>query len=282
VLTKQCKPQQLQLQFTSNGNSTTINYPILTNDHFAPAGFNQSDMAYLIMPDRFSNGNVNNDNVDGMEKIKRYFEGGRHGGDLQGIANHADYIKNLGATTVWITPFQEMNDSTYSYHGYGASNFYAADARYTTGTKDDTRNNQAYVNYVSALHSKGLKVIIDVVTNHIGGAHPWQKLKPRITDWVHDSTISNFEIPALTDPYAAQKDVLSMEKGWFVPSMPDLNQSNPRMAKYLIQNHIWWVQTAHIDALRLDTAPFSDKRFLTQWSSAICKQYPSISIVAEV
>jgi neopullulanase len=282
VINKNCKPQDVLLLFNKNNITKEVKYPLLMNDGFKPGGFNQSDMVYLIMPDRFSNGNVNNDNVEGMEQAKRYFEGGRHGGDLQGIANHADYIKNLGATTVWITPFQEMNDSTYSYHGYGASNFYAADPRYATGSKDIQRNNETYVNYVKALHAKGLKVIIDVVTNHIGGSHSWQQLKYRITDWVHDSTISNFEIPALTDPYAAQKDIVSMEKGWFVPSMPDLNQSNPRMAKYLIQNHIWWVQTAHIDGIRLDTAPFSDKHFLTQWSTALYKQYPTISIVGEV
>jgi neopullulanase len=282
VLPSQLKPQQVQLQFTKNAQSKTVQYPILANDNFKPAGFSQSDMIYLIMPDRFSNANTINDNVPGMEKTKRNLEGGRHGGDLQGIVNHADYIKNIGATAVWITPFQEMNDSTYSYHGYGASDFYAADARYTTGTKNVQANNLAYVNYVKAMHSKGLKVVIDVVTNHIGGAHQWQQMNPRITDWVHDSTLSNFEIPALTDPYAAQKDRISMEKGWFVPSMPDLNQSNPRMATYLIQNHIWWVQTAHIDGIRLDTAPFSDKHFLTQWTNAIYKQYPTISIVGEV
>jgi neopullulanase len=283
VIAKNAKPQDIELFFTTtNNNKIPIYYPILKNDNYKPKGFSQQDMVYLIMPDRFCNGDTANDFVPNMEQTNRAKIDGRHGGDLQGIINQMDYIKELGVTSIWLTPFQEMNDKKGSYHGYGSSNFYEADARYTSGKRGAISNNEQYKKMVDAAHQKGLKVIMDIVLNHIGEGHSWQSHVPRIANWVHDSAICNFQMPTLTDPYATASDKISMEKGWFVPSMPDLNQDNPRMATYLIQNNIWWIKSADIDALRLDTAPFSEKHFLTKWANAIRKEFPSISIVGEV
>jgi len=279
---KDAKPNIIFIKADKGKYHSAISYKLHANDHYQPKGFNNADLVYLIMPDRFSNGNTQNDNVKEMEQSNRNHPGGRHGGDLQGIANHLDYIHSLGATTVWLTPFQEMNDDRYSYHGYGTSNYFEADARYTSGKKGSEENNKQYKDFTEACHQKNLKVVMDVVTNHIGNKHEWQTHYPRIKNWVHDSIINQFDMPSLTDPYATIADQTNMEKGWFVPSMPDLNQSNPRVAKYLIQNHIWWIKYAHIDGLRLDTEPFSEKHFLTQWASALQKEFPTLSIVGEV
>jgi neopullulanase len=276
------KPQTITITAQKGSEKTKIDFPVLEKDKFMPGGFSRKDVVYLIMPDRFANGNKANDNVAGMEQSNPQKVDGRHGGDLSGIIKNLPYIKNLGVTSIWLTPFQEMNDQQGSYHGYGASNFYEADARYTSGMRGSKTNNEQYCAYVNACHQNGIKVVMDVVLNHIGGEHEWMKHYPRINNWVHDSLICNFQMPTLTDPYATQKDKNSMEKGWFVPSMPDLNQDNPRMATYLIQNNIWWIQTAKIDAIRLDTAPFSEKNFLTKWASALHKQYPTLSLVGEV
>ncbi len=283
VIAKNTKPQDILINFVSKyGDIITKKYPILQNPNWKPAGFNQADLVYLIMPDRFSNGTLQNDNVPDMEQSNRSKVDGRHGGDLQGISMHLDYIKKLGATALWLTPFQEMNDSNTSYHGYGASNFYEADARYASGTKNAEANNNAYISLTKNCHDMGLKVVMDVVLNHIGAEHDWTKHNPPISNWVHDSSQCNFQMSVLNDPHSTTQDANTMEKGWFWKGMPDLNQNNPRLATYLIQNNIWWVNTAKLDAIRLDTAPFSDKNYLTQWATALQKEFPTLSLVGEV
>jgi neopullulanase len=268
----------------NRGSAFNKMIPILKNKkEYTPKGFSTSDLVYLIMPDRFANGNPNNDDVAGMEKSNRVAPDGRHGGDLQGIIKHLDYIKQLGVTAIWTTPFQEMNDQQGSYHGYGMSNLYATDARYASGDRlNTTNNNEIFKQYTEACHNSNIKVIMDVVPNHIGIAHPWVNGKTALWDWIHDSTQScNFEMTTINDPYSTEKDRQSMENGWFVKSMPDLNHQNKDLCNYIIQSHIWWVKSMNIDALRIDTQPFNDRKFISDWARALKKEFPSINLVGE-
>ncbi len=284
VLNKSCKAVTVNFNITTAQGIETVQYNLDAKPSYTPNTFGTQDLIYLIMPDRFSNGDTSNDYVTAMEPTNRAKIDGRHGGDIQGITNHLDYIKELGVTTIWLTPFQEMNDATGSYHGYGTSNFYQADARYTTGSRNNSAaNNAVYKNFVQQSHNKGLKVIMDVVLNHIGDKHPWRINSPRLQNWVHEDSVKcNFEMSTLTDPYASLQDAYSMEKGWFVPSMPDLNQSNPMVTKYLTQYTLWWIAYAGLDGIRLDTAPFSEKNSLSYWAKSVRNVYPNINLVGEV
>ncbi len=280
LLPKNKTIQNINFKITKNGKTHKIKFPMLENKNpWQPAGINASDLVYLIMPDRFANGNLSNDKIIDMEQVNNSKIDGRHGGDLEGINQNLDYISALGATSIWLTPVQEMNQEKGSYHHYGISDFYNIDRRFANSKKYG--GNEDYKNFVSLAHQKKLKVVMDVVLNHIGKDHPWMKQFPRLKDWVHDSVQCNFMIPALTDPYATQHDKKNMEKGWFVPSMPDLNHDNERLCTYLIQNNIWWIHYAKLDAIRLDTQPFSKKEFLTKWATTLKKVYPTLSIVGE-
>jgi neopullulanase len=272
----------VEITWLNSGKKENLTYNIYNkNSAFKPQGIDVNDMVYLVMPDRFASGSDDNDFVKGMEQTDRTKVDARHGGDLQGVQNNLKYISKLGATAVWLTPVVEMNQPQGSYHHYGASDFYGIDARFATGkTADRNANNLVFKNYVQNCHANKLKVVMDVVTNHCGIDHHWTKNKtPK--DWYHAQVQCNFMIPALTDKYALQSDIDGMEKGWFVPSMPDLNHDNPLMCKYLIQNTLWWIEYAELDALRLDTQPFSKKEFLSEWSNTIKQAYPSITIVGE-
>ncbi len=239
-------------------------------------GFDASDVIYLLMPDRFSNGNAENDNAKGMlEKADRTNPNGRHGGDLQGIINHLDYIAATGFTALWINPFLENNQPEYSYHGYAISDFYKTDPRHGT--------NELFVNLVDQAHNKGLKIIMDMIFNHCGSGHWFYKDLPS-QDWVHQHknfTRSNFRAPTVTDPYASEFDKNKMLTGWFDENMPDLNQKNPLLATYLIQNSIWWVEYSGIDGIRVDTQPYPYKEFMAKWSKAVMREYPTLNIVGE-
>jgi neopullulanase len=282
-LAKTIAANYIQLEFYNKNKTINYNYPILPNlKNWQPIGFNNADVVYLLMPDRWANGAKKNDHIEDMEQTDIAKIDGRHGGDLQGMMQHLDYLKDLGVTTIWPTPVQEMNQAKGSYHQYGMSNFYAIDPRFGLGNVADSINNNLYKQFVTEAHNKNLKVIMDVVMNHIGYDHYWMQHTPRIKNWVHDSTICNFDMPAITDPHASNQDIESMEKGWFVPSMPDLNQNNKDLANYMIQNTIWWINFAHLDAVRLDTAPFSEKNFLTKWSKTLKNEFPTLGIVAEV
>ena len=191
------------------------------------------------MPDRFANGNPDNDSVAGMlEKSNRSNPNGRHGGDIKGVSNHLDYIKELGMTAVWLTPTFEndMKPEYGAYHGYAATDLYKVDRRF--GTNDEFKN------FVQKCHDNDMKVIMDMIHNHIGDQHWWMSDLPT-KDWVHDFDkygTTNFRGEVQSDPHASQYDLDKLQKGWFVPELVDLDQRNPILAKYLIQNSIWWIE----------------------------------------
>ncbi len=240
-------------------------------------GFDSSDVIYLLMPDRFANGDKNNDSHKLLnEKANRNLPGGRHGGDIQGIINHLDYIKSLGATTIWSTPMCEDNDETYSYHTYGQSDVYKIDARY--GTNED------YKRLAEEMHKKGMKLIKDYVTNHWGWKH-WMINDLPAYDWIHQFpgyAQSNYRMSTQMDVNTSDIDKKYCVNGWFVQSMPDLNQSNPLVLTYLTQNAIWWIEYTDLDGLRVDTYSYNDKEGIAKWTKAIMNEYPNFNIVGEV
>ncbi|WP_396184220.1 glycoside hydrolase family 13 protein [Flavobacterium sp.] len=246
-------------------------------------GFNSSDAIYLITPDRFANGNEANDVVKSMQEttLDRTHDYKRHGGDIQGITNHIDYIKNLGFTAIWPTPVLTNDMKNASYHGYAMTDFYQVDPRF--GTLTD------YKNLAEKLSQNNMKLIMDQVANHCGSEHWWMKDLP-FSDWVNYQELyekekkyvtSNHRRTSNQDLYASEKDKKEMADGWFVSSMPDLNQRNPYLAKYIIQNSIWWIETLQLGGIRQDTYPYPDKTFMSNWAGAIMTEYPNFSIVGE-
>lgn len=242
----------------------------------ARQGYTNADAIYLITPDRFANGDPNNDNVpDESEKVNRTNKNGRHGGDIQGIVDHLDYIRDLGFTAIWPTPLLENNLPTFSYHGYAISDFYKVDPRFGS--------NESYRSMSESAKSRGLKLIMDIVLNHCGSGHWWMKDMP-FKDWITYEgryVNTNHRRESNMDPHASAYDKELMTQGWFVPSMPDLNQRNPFMATYLIQNTIWWIEYADLAGLRIDTYPYVDKTFSAQWSKAVMNEYPNLNMVGE-
>jgi len=238
--------------------------------------FDSSDMIYLIMPDRFANGNPNNDSTkETSEKANRTNPGGRHGGDIEGIIKNLDYLKELGVTALWPTPLCEDNDKQYSYHGYGQSDVYKIDPRY--GTNED------YVRLSSELHKRGMKNIMDYVTNHWGLEH-WMMNDLPTYNWLHQFpgyARTNDRKTTHFDPNASKIDAKMCVDGWFVKSMPDLNQSNPLVMNYLTQNAIWWIEYADLDGFRVDTYPYADKESIAKWTKNITDEYPNFNIVGE-
>ena len=240
-------------------------------------GFDSSDVIYLIMPDRFANANPENDSHPEMqEKANREHPGGRHGGDIEGIIENLDYIKDLGATAIWNTPLLEDDDAQYSYHTYGQSDVYNVDPRF--GTNEDYRR------LADELHERDMKLIMDYVTNHWGAQH-WMIKDLPTYDWIHQFPgykNTNYRMTTVMDPHAAENDRDLNEDGWFVPSMPDLNQDNPLVLNYLIQNAIWWIEYADLDGFRVDTYSYNDKEKIAEWTKAIMNEYPNFNIVGEV
>ncbi len=240
-------------------------------------GFDSSDMIYLIMPDRFANGNPNNDSTSGMaEKADRATPGSRHGGDIEGIIKNLDYIKQLGATAIWNTPLCESNSSRGTYHGYAQTDVYKIDPRY--GTNED------YLKLSSELHSRNMKLVMDYVTNHWGSEH-WMIKDLPTYDWIHQFpgyAQSNYRMATQFDSNASAIDQKYCVDGWFVKSMPDLNQANPLVLNYLTQNAIWWIEYADLDGFRVDTYSYCDKAGIAQWTKAIMDEYPHFNIVGEV
>ena len=252
-------------------------------------GFESSDVIYLITPDRFSNGDPSNDIHENLleKSIDRTNDYARHGGDIKGITNHLDYIENMGFTALWPCPLLTNDMPQGSYHGYAMTDFYEIDPRF--GTLNE------YLNLSNNAHKKGIKLIMDQVANHCGLEHWWMKDLP-FHDWVNfqknyednkdawsgQTTItSNHRRTSNQDIYASKKDHDVMSDGWFVSGMPDLNQRNPFMAKYIIQNSIWWIETAGLGGIRQDTYPYSDKDFMSHWAGSIMNEYPNFSIVGE-
>jgi len=240
-------------------------------------GFSSEDVIYLLMPDRFANLYPGGDtHPETVEKADRSNPNGRHGGDIHGIIQNLDYIKELGATTIWTTPLLEDNEESYSYHGYAQSNLYKVDPRY--GSIYD------FQFLVQEAHRKGLKVIKDEVPNHWSSKHWMIKDLPTQT-WIHqfpEFTRSSYRTSTQMDPNKSEKDKRASEDGWFDTSMPDLNQSNPLVLNYLVQNTIWWVEFAELDGLRVDTYSYNDKEAIAKWTKVIMDEYPNFNMVGEV
>ena len=239
-------------------------------------GFSSADFIYLITPDRFRNGDPSNDQVKGMlEGPNREFIGGRHGGDLAGIIESLDYFEKMGISSLWLNPVLENNMETYSYHGYAMTDLYNVDPRYGT--------NEQYKELADKAKEKGIGIIMDQVANHIGSLHPWMSDLP-CEDWVNqwpEFTETNHMKVSRFDPHGAEVDRKQFTDGWFVETMPDLNQRNEKLARYLIQNSIWWVEYLGLHGIRMDTWPYPDKQFLADWTKAILDEYPNFNIVGE-
>lgn len=276
-----------EIKFKKKGvlNDITINYELKSRKKNSALreGFDSSDALYLITPDRFANGNVSNDIVAGLkeEKIDRKDNYARHGGDILGIIEHLDYIENMGFTAVWPSPLLTNNMHKQSYHGYAMTDFYEVDPRFG--------DMESYRLLSEKMEVRGLKLIMDQVLNHCGLEHWWMKDLP-FKDWVNyqeyfeegkELPYSNHKRTTNQDIYASEKDAELMTDGWFTQEMPDLNQKNPFLAKYLIQNSIWWIETMNLAGIRQDTYPYPDKNFMSDWAGAIMEEYPNFSIVGE-
>ncbi len=279
VISADAKAGIVPITFVDGKNSYTHNYE-LKNKSTAKnriQGFSNADMMYLIMPDRFANGDDSNNIIAGMpDKFDRTNGDARHGGDLKGIADKLDYISELGITALWINPVLENNMPAYSYHGYAMTDLYNVDRRFG--------GNSAYLDLIDKAHAKGIKVIKDMVLNHFGIEHWFIKDMP-MSDWVNQHknfTKTNYRLATISDPYASENDKNLMADGWFDNHMADMNQRNKFLGTYLIQNAIWWIEYSGIDGIRMDTYPYSDKTYLAQWSKAIMDEYPQFNIVGEV
>lgn len=284
-ISAKCIPGEYTLTLYSNNSKCEYKYQIQKREKSSKIhqGFSNEDVIYLIMPDRFSNGDNSNDKVAGFADTVDFERSwnnnksiGRHGGDIQGIIDHLDYLKELGVTALWITPVVE-NNTFISYHGYVATDYYNVDKRLGT--------NQLYKELIDKAHQKGLKIIFDHVANHFGIEHPWIKDLP-VPDWLngtperHLPAFHNKE--AFSDIHADSSTIMKVTQGWFADNMPDINQRNPYVQKYIIQNTIWWTEFSGLDGIREDTYPYNDQKFMSDWAKTILDEYPTLNIVAEV
>ncbi len=257
------------------GESKEITYELKQRDKDSATreGFNSSDVIYLIMPDRFANGDPSNDEVNGMrEGLNRDLHYGRHGGDLKGIEDNLDYFKNLGITTLWLNPVLENDMEAWSYHGYSTTDYYKIDPR--LGSNEDFKR------LTSKASDLGIKMVMDQIANHCGSFHWWMEDKP-FEDWIHPYRYTNHRKRSLRDPYTTQIDREIMVQGWFDKTMPDLNQHNPFMALYLIHNSIWWIEYSGLTGIRQDTYGYPYADFMEEWTCAIMNEYPNFNIVGE-
>lgn len=272
------EPGTCYLVFTKDGRSFKRPYEILAREEGSASrkSFTTSDFIYLINPDRFANADPGNDSTDDtFEKANRGRASGRHGGDLQGIIDHLDYIADLGATAIWCTPLLMDNQHNGSYHGYACGDYYRIDPRFGS--------NAQYKEYVAKAHEKGLKVIMDIVTNHCGTDHWWMSDLP-FKDWVHqfpEYTGTHYVFSTAIDPNASRYDSDQLVSGWFVRSMPDMNLDNPFMLKYFQQWAIWWTEYSGQDGMRVDTYPYNEKEPMSRWCEAVLNEYPDLNIVGE-
>lgn len=272
------RPGTLDLQLRGDGGVLHQPYPLLARapHSAARAGFGGQDAIYEVMPDRFANGDPGNDTLAGMREAASRADGsGRHGGDLRGMEQHLDYVAAMGYTMIWPTPLLESDMPAVSYHGYAATNHYRIDPRY--GSNEDYRR------FVAAARARGIGVIQDVVLNHIGSSHWWMADLPD-PDWLGyggQFVPTSHHRMAVQDPYGAAEDKRNFTAGWFVESMPDLNQRNALVSTYLVQNAIWWIEYAGLAGLRVDTYSYSDPAFLSRWSRRVMAEYPRINLVGE-
>jgi glycosidase len=277
IISREARPGTVKLTFVNGKKQVTHDLPLYERPAGPARGFNSSDVIYLLMPDRFANGDTANDNVDGMtEQLNRNNPGGRHGGDLKGISDHLGYLQQLGVTGIWLNPFLENNQQRSSYHGYSTTDFYRADPRYGS--------NAEFRKLVSDAHAMGMKVVMDMIFNHIGSFHWWMNDLPT-KDWIHkfdEFTRTNYRASVYMDPYASERDKMLMEKGWFDVTMPDLNQSNPLVETYLIQTSLWWIAFSDLDGIRMDTYPYPQPDMMARWAARVEQEFPGFFIVGEV
>jgi len=268
-----------EIGFAKGNQETVIKYPILARENSKNKfqGFNQNDVMYLIMADRFCDGNPTNNKIgDSLDQFKAKDLNGRKGGDIEGITSKLDYIKDLGITSVWITPMLE-NNMWMSYHGYAATDLYRIDPRFGS--------NKLYKELVNQAHDKGLKIIMDHVSNHIGINHWWMKDLP-FASWINGTVEhhlpANHNKMTFPDPYSPGESIDLTWDGWFTNYMVDLNQANPFLKKYLIQNAIWWIEYLGLDGIREDTYPYCNQYAMADWNKSILDEYPNFNIVGEI
>ena len=278
-LSPKTPPGSLKLHWKEGKKNYTATYDLrLRKPQRGAAGFNASDVLYLIMPDRFADGDPSNNVISSMKfpaEVDRSLPNVRHGGDIKGIMDHIPYIDSLGVTAVWVNPVLENDMPGGSYHGYATTDYYAIDPRFGS--------NEEYALLIDSLHNQGIKMVMDMIFNHSGSHHPWA-LDPPASDWFNhqgDYRQTNYRLSTISDPYATDYDRSLSVDGWFVEAMPDLNQNNPHLMKYLIQNSIWWIEEAGIDGIRMDTYPYADRERMAEWIAAVEKEYPGFTIVGE-
>jgi len=271
-------PGKFNIELKKGNHMQTIVYELKKrrNGSAVRKSFTEADAVYLLMPDRFANGNPANDSIAGyIQGVHREIPGARHGGDIAGIISKIPYLAELGVTALWTTPLFDNNDSAYSYHHYACSDYYKIDPRFG--------RNEDYARLSDVCHSNGLKLIIDVVPNHCGSSHWWMKDIPA-KNWFNTwptYTSSNYRMTAWTDPHAAESDKYRLTHGWFAPNMPDLNLQNPLLFDYLRQVYVFWIETANIDGMRVDTYPYNDIKTAARFVKSIRNEYPNMNVVGE-
>lgn len=280
LVSDDAKPGEIKIRFTQDGKQEQVNYALKKRDRSPEeyVGFDSSDVLYLIMPDRFADGNPDNNEIASLRnnvKSDRANHNGRHGGDIKGISDHLDYIEQLGVTAIWVNPVLENDMQGGAYHGYATTDYYRIDPRFGS--------NEEWQQLVADCHKRGIKVVMDMIFNHCGSDHPWFTDRPT-KDWFNfaDGYVqTNYRLSTLHDPYVSDYDKRRTVDGWFVQSMPDLNQRNPHVMKYLIQNSIWWIESSKIDGIRMDTHPYAELKPMAEWIATVMKEYPRYNIVGE-
>jgi glycosidase len=268
-----------EIRFASGGDALAYRYELRekSTDPNHARGFDGSDAIYLITPDRFANGDPANDAVEGLlEQPDRANKDGRHGGDIQGIADHLGYIADMGFTAIWLNPLLENDMPDFSYHGYAATDFYRVDPRYGT--------NEQYRDLVQSARAMGIDTIMDMIVNHSGERHWWMDDLPT-EDWINrnlNPTVTSHLHATSVDPHGSEWDRRAFADGWFVVrGMPDLNQRNPLLGDYLVQNALWWIEYLGLSGIRMDTFPYPDKHYMAQWTKRVMAEYPDFNIVGE-
>ena len=276
---KEARPQKFDIVLKKGRKVTKVPYELKERIRKGTdiEGFTSSDVLYLIMPDRFANGNPDNDVIPGMleNKVDRNEQFGRHGGDFKGISEHMDYISDLGVTAIWLNPTQENDMKEGSYHGYAITDYYQIDRRFGT--------NEEFCNLVNEAHENGLKVVMDMIFNHCGSENYLFKDKPQ-DDWFNfrsNYVQTSFKTASVMDIHASDYEKAIATDGWFTQMMPDLNQRNRHVARYLIQSSIWWIEYAGINGIRQDTHPYADYDFMSSWCKEVLEEYPHFNIVGE-
>lgn len=272
------KPGKMPIRLNLDGRKHTLDYELKARDMKGEdyEGFSAADVLYLLMPDRFAQGDVvAATDLEYNDAPDRTQPSTRHGGNLKGIADRLDYLDSLGITAIWSCPVLENDMPGGSYHGYATTDYYRIDPRFGT--------NADWQELIAQAHKRGIKVVMDMIFNHSGSNHPWMKDMPS-KDWYNypeGNELTNFRLSTIHDPYVSDYDLDHTVNGWFVSAMPDLNQKNPHLMKYLIQNSIWWIESSKINGIRMDTYPYADMQGMAQWAADVLKEYPNFNIVGE-